>query len=161
MLRIHKELRRIKDKRLGQILIDLGYIDQKQLDEALSIQKKSNKGRSKTFSGEIMIKLGYVNEEAVFHAFVSQYRFPFLPLDNYQLDSEVIDSFPADIARKHMVIPIDKYGNVLTIAISNPFDAKALKQIEETTNCNVQVFVSSPSDLKLAVDRYYTNGNKN
>lgn len=161
MLRIQNESRRIKDKRLGQILIELGYIDQQQLEEALSIQRKNNKGRNKTFSGEIMIKLGYVNEKAVFHAFVSQYRFPFLPLDNYQLDSRVIDSFPAAIAREHMVMPIDKYGNVLTVAISNPFDTKALKQIEKATNCNVQVFVSSPTDLRLAVDRYYSNGNKN
>ena len=153
-------LRRIKDKRLGQILIDLGYINQEQLDEALKIQRKKNgNNKDKVFSGEILIKLGYVNEEAVFEAFVTQYRFPFLPLDRYEFDLEVIGLMPSKIARKHLVVPIDKFGNILTVAISNPFNTQAIKEIEQETNFNVQPFVADPIDIKLTVEKYYGESN--
>jgi hypothetical protein len=54
-----------------------------------------------------------------------------------------------------MVIPIDKIGNNLTIAMSNPLNTKAVEEIEQISRCNVQIFVTTSSDIRVAIDKYY------
>lgn len=143
--------KKIINKQLGELLIERGVITEDQLQKAVI----SKKQRSDFLIGEILIELGFVKEEDIAQTLTAQYGFPFLPLSNYEIGTEVIDIIPARIARQSMLVPIDKIGNNLTVAMSNPLDVQAIEDIEILTGCNVQVFVSTSSDIKKAIEKYY------
>jgi type IV pilus assembly protein PilB len=62
---------------------------------------------------------------------------------------------PVNLCQQHCLIPIDKIGKSLTLAMANPLNLKALEDVELVTNCMVQAFVSTASDIKTAIKRYY------
>jgi type IV pilus assembly protein PilB len=84
-----------------------------------------------------------------------QYGFPYLPLSNYEIDPETLGIIPERVAKQYMLIPIDKIGNNLTIAMSNPLNIQAIEDIELLSGCKVQTFVSTSSDIKRAIEKYY------
>lgn len=143
-------MRRIINKQLGELLIEHGIIDKRQLDEALAVQQ--DKGG---LIGEIMVELGFVKEEDIAQALTAQYGFPYLPLGNYEVNPEIAHIVPSRVARHYLIIPIDKIGNNLTLAMSNPLNVQAIEDVELISGCNVQAFVSTSSDIKLAIDKYY------
>jgi type IV pilus assembly protein PilB len=142
--------KRIIAKQLGELLIDLGVIGQQQLDKALAVQKQKG-----GLIGEILIDLGFAKEEDIAQSITVQYGFPYLPLANYDISPEIVNLIPQKTARFYMVIPIDKIGNNLTIAMSNPLNTKAVEEIEQISRCNVQIFVTTSSDIRVAIDKYY------
>lgn len=145
-----KHFRKIINKQLGEILIERGLINKAQLDEALNLQKAEG-----MLLGEALTKLKFTTEECIVQALTSQYGFPYLPLSNYEISPEVLLSIPVNVCRKHCLIPIDKIGKSLTLAMANPLNFSALEDVEVITNCTVQAFVSTATDIKAAIRRYY------
>jgi type IV pilus assembly protein PilB len=143
-------LRRIISKQLGELLIDLGVITRENLDKALETQKLKG-----GLIGEILVEMGCAKEEDIAQVLTVQYGFPFLPLGNYDISPEVAKIIPIKVARQYTVIPIDKIGNNLTLAMANPLNEKAIEEIESLSSCNVQVFIATMSDVKNAIEKYY------
>jgi type IV pilus assembly protein PilB len=143
-------LKKIINKQLGELLIDLGVITSQILDKALTIQKQKG-----GLVGEILIEMGWAKEEDIAQALTVQYGFPYLPLSNYEISPEIVNIIPVKIARQYILIPIDKIGNNLTLAMANPLNAAVVEEVEESSGCNVQVFVSTSSDIKKAIEKYY------
>ena len=136
---------------LGSLLIEQGILTQDQLEEALTLQKQRKCG----LLGEILVELGYVTEEAIATALAAQYGFPYLPLSTYNIDPKILELISKDIASQYCLIPLDKLGNSIVIATSNPLNTEALEDIEFTTGCDIKVFISTASDIKDAINRYY------
>ena len=145
-------LKKVINKQLGELLIDLGVISQQQLEKALTFQKQKG---GLILIGEAFVELGYAKEEDIAQALTVQYGFPYLPLSNYEVSPEIINIIPVKLSRQYMLIPIDKIGNNLTLVMSNPLNSKAIEEIEAVTGCNVQVFISTSSDIKKAIEKYY------
>jgi type IV pilus assembly protein PilB len=143
-------IRKIIAKTLGELLIERKIIGARQLEEALELQKAKG-----GLLGDILVELGYAKEEDIAQALTAQYGFPFLPLTNYEIDLEVIKLIPERVARQYLLIPIDKIGNNLTIAMSNPLNLPAVDDIELLTKCTVQTFVSTSTDIRKAIEKYY------
>jgi len=142
--------KRVISKRLGQLLIERGVIDKKQLNHALKLQ--TEKGG---LVGNILVYLGYATEEAIAQAITAQYGFPYLPLENYDIDAEIVKMVPKNVASQFCLIPIDKIGNNLTISMSDPLNALAIEDIELISGLCVQIFVSTATDIKKAIEKYY------
>jgi 2'-5' RNA ligase len=99
--------------------------------------------------------LGFTKEEDIAQALTAQYGFPYLPLSNYEINPEIANIIPVRVARQYMLVPIDKIGNNLTLAMSNPLNVQAIEDVELLSGCNVQTFVSTSSDIKKAIEKYY------
>ena len=130
--------------------MERGLISKQQLGEALALQR--DKGG---LIGEILVDLGFAKEEDIAKTLTTQYGFPYLPLNNYEIDPQIINIIPSRVARQYMLIPVDKIGENLTIAMSNPLNTHAIEDVELLSNCNVLVFVSTSSDIKNAIKKYY------
>ena len=142
--------KRIITKRIGEVLLERGLITRKKLEEALAHQKEHG-----GLMGQVLIKLGMVTEEDVALALTAQYGFPYLPLDNYEIDVALTSLIPERVAKEYCLIPIDRIGNALTLAMADPSNIQAIEDIEILTHCVVQAFVSTPSDIQKAIERYY------
>ena len=145
--------KRVITKQLGELLIERGVITKEQLDKALAVQKAEG-----GLIGQILVKLGFTSEEEIAQALTAQFGFPYLPLKNYEIGKEVIKLVPENVARQYCLIPVDRIGNALTIAMSNPLNVQAQEDIELITKCKVQVFVSTMTDINQAIDRSYEKG---
>jgi type IV pilus assembly protein PilB len=143
-------LRKIINKQLGELLIERRIINPRQLEKALALQKERG-----GLIGEILVELGFCQEEDIAQTLTAQYGFPYLPLSNYEISPEVINIIPGRVARQYLLVPIDKVGNNLTIAMSNPLNVQAVEDVELISGCTVQTFVSTSSDVKKAIEKYY------
>ncbi|MBI4972577.1 MAG: hypothetical protein HZC16_02025 [Candidatus Omnitrophica bacterium] len=143
-------IRRIITKQLGELLIERGIITQEQLEKALTYQKERG-----GLIGEILVELGFASEEDIAQSLTAQYGFPYLPLANYEISLAITGLVPLRVARQYMLIPIDKIGNNLTVAMSNPLNTQAIEDLELLSGCNIQTFVSTSSDIKKAIAKYY------
>jgi len=94
-------------------------------------------------------------KEQIAQAITVQYGFPYLPLSNYDTDENAIKLVPENVARQYCLIPIDKIGNNLTVAMSNPLNTQAIEDVEMISKCVVQAFVSTTSDIRRAVEKCY------
>ncbi len=105
--------------------------------------------------GQVLVDLGYATEEMIAQALTAQYGFPYLPLENYELDHDIVKIVPKNVALQFCLIPIDRIGNNLTIAMSNPLNSLAIEDIELVSGLYVQVFVSTATDISNAIVKYY------
>ncbi|MBI5873887.1 MAG: hypothetical protein HZB36_07075 [Candidatus Omnitrophica bacterium] len=143
-------LKRVSTKQLGELLIERKVITAEHLQKALDYQKVNG-----GLVGEILVQLGFANEEDIAQVLTAQYGFPYLPLGNYDIDTDVINIVPVQVARQYCLIPIDKIGNNLTVAMSNPLNTQAIEDVETISKCVVQAFVSTTSDIRKAIERCY------
>jgi hypothetical protein len=141
---------RINLKQLGELLVEMNLITSDQLKRALETQK--DKGG---LLGQVLVDLGYVSEEAIAQAITAQYGFPYLPLESYEIDAEIVKIVPKNVAVQYCLIPVDKIGTNLTIAMANPLNSQAVEDIALLSGLYVQLFVSTASDIKKAIEKYY------
>ncbi len=137
-------------KKLGELLVERKVISPEQLSEAFKIQQEKG-----GLLGQILVELGYSTEEAVAQALTAQYGFPYLPLKHYAIDNELLILIPENVAKQYCLIPVDRIGNTLTVAMADPLNAKAVEDIEMLSRCSVQVFVTTMSDVIEAIGRCY------
>jgi len=147
--------RRVIAKRLGELLVERKVISQEQLDKALQMQEAQGGG----LLGKILVDLGFATEESVTLALTTQYGFPYLPLKQYAIDQELLRLIPENVARQYCLVPLDRIGDTLTIAMADPLNTRAVEDIEMISRCSVQVFVSTVSDVIDAIKRHYGSNN--
>lgn len=143
-------LQRIVRKKMGELLVESGVIDEIYLKEALNIQKEKG-----GMIGEILVAKGVVTEDEIASCLAIQYGLSYLSLPNYELDEEVLKILPEDFLKKNMCIPVDKMGNVLTVAVTNPLSDESFAKIEEMTNLQVKYFMCTLSDFKQVTEKYF------
>lgn len=142
-------MNRIISKRIGRLLVENGIITEEQLKDGLKRQEEKGE-----YIGQNLVELGYTTEDDIVGCLTTQYGYPYLPLKNYEINPEIIKSLPKEMARDYFVIPIDKIGNVLTVAMANPLQ-EAIEVIEKATGCKVAIFVSTGSEIQSVLEKYY------
>ena len=145
-MKFHKKV----DKPLGQILVERGVISNSQLQQALDAQKRGG-----GLVGEVIVELGFAKEEDIAYCLSLQFGYPYLSLENYEISDEIIKLIPKNVCAHYCLIPIDKIGNTLTIAMANPLNIQAIEDLEDITQCDIQIFVSTPSDIRSSVEKFH------
>ncbi|MEW6774960.1 MAG: hypothetical protein AB1405_01580 [Bdellovibrionota bacterium] len=141
-------------KRLGEILIDAGVIDEFQLKSALSDQKRWGDKL-----GSTLVKLGMVTEEIMAKALSSQLKIPNVNLRTTEVPAEVYNLIPGEKAKKLGVFPVmvKKEGakKVLYVAMSDPTNLGSADEIQFLTGHTVKPVIAMDSQIQGAIDRYY------
>src|SRR5262252_972881 len=139
-------------RRLGDLLVREGLIDNEQLTRALQEQKGSNDKL-----GCILVKLNFVTEEKLIAFLSRQYGIQSITLSQLDVDPEVLKLVPEQIARKYEVLPIQRQGNQVTLAMADPTNVFALDDVGFMTNLQVIPVVASQAAIRAAIDRSYDN----
>ena len=137
-------------KKLGEILVEGGLLTQKQLEEALPFQKKSN-----LKLGQFLVREGIVSESQIVDLVSNQLRLEKYQPDKYTIDVDLANLLPADIAHKYQAVPLQKSGLLLTIAMMDPLDINGLDAIEVYTNCEVEAIICTESHLNQLLNSLY------
>ncbi len=137
-------------QRLGDILINNGYITPNQLEEGLAEHR-----RTKRPLGEILVKKGFLSESVLIEVLEFQLGIPHVILAKRKIDPEVLKLVPEQIARKYHVFPIEKQGNHLALAMLDPTDVTAFDQLRLTLKIDLTPFIVVEEDLNRAINQYY------
>jgi type IV pilus assembly protein PilB len=138
-------------KRLGDYLVELGFITEEQLNTALREQK--DKGGK---LGSILIQLGILSEDILLAILGKQSGVSYISLSEYgEIADEAISAVPESIAKNQMLVPIKKEGNLLTIAIADPLNVFATDDLKLLTGCDIRMVVASDNEIKAAIEKHY------
>ena len=135
---------------LGEILLRITSLTPEQLKDALSTQQKK-----KMVIGKILVEKGYVTEQDVLAAMVIQDGYPYINLSNYHIDSELTRVFSREFVQKYKLIPLEKIGNSLTVAVISSFDRLIIKDIEEKYSYKIRIFWTTLEEIEEAIKKYY------
>jgi type IV pilus assembly protein PilB len=136
--------------KLGEMLLKAGMITQPQLQEALEAQKKS--GGKLGFN---LVKMGFVKEDDITQLLSDQYGVPSINLRHFEIDESVIHLVPSEVAQKYLVLPVNRTGATLTIAMADPTNVFAMDDIKFMTGYNVEPVVASEIAIREAIEKYY------
>lgn len=142
----------MQTSRLGDILVKNNIITSEQLATALQEQKMSG-GQSKL--GSILVKQGLVKESDLIAFLSRQYGVPTINLADYEIELAVIKTIPPEVAQKYHLVPVNRAGSTLIVAVSDPSNLFAIEDIKFMTSYNVEMVVTGESDIKAAIDKYY------
>ncbi len=128
--------------RIGSLLLNENLITQEQLEQAIAVQKKEG-GRL----GSILIKLGFVDEAKIAEFLGKQYNVPFIDLKTVSIDQKTLNLIPKDLSRKFLVIPFDREGQNLKVAIADPSNVYAMEELRFVTGFNIKPYVAVESTI--------------
>lgn len=136
--------------RLGELLVRENLITLQQLQKAQEEQRKGG-GRL----GFNLTKLGYIEESELTQFLSKQYGVPSINLSEFEIDPEVIKLVPQEVAEKHQVIPVNRAGASLIVAMADPSNIFAIDDLKFLTGYNIEVVVASDGAIRESIEKYY------
>jgi len=145
---------------LGEQLIKMGIVTEKQIKEALEIQSQKGKNGQKPKLGQVLINIGCCCEEDIARAMAEKSGFDFMSINNTGVDMTYANLITPEIANKYKLLPIGVKDNKLLLAMNNPNDIIAIDDIEIMTGYEVEPVVVPDKELNTILEQY-TNMSKN
>ncbi len=133
------------------MLMSSGLITEEQLKKALAVQQKEG-GRL----GSILVKMNFVPEDKLMMFLSKQYGVPYVDLSRFEIDPNVVKLIPADVAQKYQIMPINRTGATITIAMVDPSNVFAIDDVKFMTGYNVEPVVATEAGIKNAIAKYYS-----
>jgi len=134
------------NERIGELLVRENKLSAEQL-------KKAREGGGRL--GLRITELGFMDESELTEFVASQYGVPSISLDDFEVDPEVVQLIPEDVAIKHNVVPVNRAGSTLILATADPSNIFALDDIKFLTGYNIQPVVASEDAIKRSIEKYY------
>jgi hypothetical protein len=140
-------------KRLGEILIEAGLIDETALRSALIEQRRYGGPL-----GRVLVDMKLVLEEELVGALSKQLAVPLVDLDALQIPQVVLDRISADVAEAHGIIPFAQPMKFLDVAMSDPTNLTLVDELRVKTHLNVRTYLAGPTAIERALARFYGKG---
>jgi type IV pilus assembly protein PilB len=140
-------------ERLGDLLIKRNFITPDQLKKAQEEQKMKG-GRLESN----LIRLGYIKEDELLSFLSAQYRVPSVKISKIEINPNVIKLIPSSTSKKYFIIPINRVGPKLTLAMADPSNIVVIDEVKFMTGFNVEPVVASETEIVDAIKKYYGGG---
>jgi type IV pilus assembly protein PilB len=136
--------------RIGDLLVQVGLIDEMQLQAALSQQRQWG-GRL----GDVLIDKGFVDEMMLYRGLAKQLRTELVAIPHLELSQDIVRSLPEDVCLKHGVLPIARDDREVTVAMSDPGNIEALDEIGFRSGVRVKTVLAPSREIEWAHRRFF------
>jgi type IV pilus assembly protein PilB len=136
--------------RLGELLVRENLISLSQLQKAQEEQRKTG-----ARLGYSLTKLGILDEQELTNFLSKQYGVPSINLSDFEISPDVLQLVPAELAKRHQLLPVNRAGATLIVAMSDPSNIYAIDDLKFRTGLNIEVVVASEVAIDEAITRYY------
>ncbi|MCK5226439.1 MAG: type II/IV secretion system protein, partial [Planctomycetes bacterium] len=141
---------------LGQLLLASGVVTAEQIEKALS--RQSEKGHRKLL-GELLVEMDFCTENQIVAALAQSYGVPYAQVSPKICDAKTLEILPREFLEEHVVLPLFKVFNVLTVAVSEPTNVFLTDEIERISGCKVQIVCATAKDIKATLQNYLPAAN--
>ena len=135
---------------LGESLVQMQIITAEQLQDARETQRERGGKLS-----EILVSMGFVKVEELASFLSLMWNVPLIDLKTHVLQPEALALIPEDLARKHILIPLQIMGDSLMVVMADPDDYIAINDIFSRTNMKIKVAFANADDIRKTIDIYY------
>ena len=139
-----------KQIRIGDLLKEYGYLNDEQIDKALSYQKENN-----VRLGQAVIALGFVTEKEVLEALSHKLGRPLINLETAVIDTNAVAKIPRAVAEKYSAIAISEENGLLNLVINDPLDMYGVEEIQRISAMSANLMIGEKSDIQKAIAHYY------
>lgn len=139
-------------RKIGQILVDLGYLNDDQLWDILEEQKQTS-----GLLGQVAVRMGMVTEDQVTEALAEQWGMPVINLAETNIPPQVLEIVPETMAEIYKIMPVSMRDDTLTVAMADPQNVAALDDLRNFLGHEVRGAVSSLADVEEAIAKYYAD----
>jgi type IV pilus assembly protein PilB len=143
--------KKFPNKRLGEFLQQMGVLNEASLQRALGLQKQEKSKRL----DEVLEERGIINDEGVQIALAKKFDIPFVRLRNFHIDSDVLAHVPYKIASERNVIPLCMHDEHLVIAASDPLNMETMDIVRFISGHSVEIAIATKADIDYAISKYY------
>ena len=139
-------------KRIGQILLDLGLVDEQQLETML--EEQSSRG---DLLGKVGVALGFYSDEQLGEALAEQWGTTFVTLYDHQIPPDVLRSISEPMAQLYRVVPLALDGNQLTVASAEPQKIQIADELRSLLGYDIHICVATESEIQKAIEKSYSS----
>ncbi len=137
--------------RIGEILEERGYVDARQMAEALAYQKAHRDKRV----GQILIELQFVSEQQVLEALASRLELEIVDVASQTVDLEAVAMIDKELAEKNLFLPLSVKNRTMVLVTNDPLNYFALEEARQQTGCFLQIMLSEEKPLRQAISYYF------
>ena len=141
--------------RLGEMLLQQGYITEAQLEKALEEQKKTGQRLGRT-----LVMLGFLPEERLIEILSAQLDVPFIKLEAFTFDEDASTHLSDEICRRYDVVPLFVANKTLTIAMADPTNIRVVDIVKFKSRMDVDIVMASKKEIQAAVDKMYATSSE-
>ncbi|MDD5593538.1 MAG: ATPase, T2SS/T4P/T4SS family [Candidatus Margulisbacteria bacterium] len=139
-----------QSKSLRDSLVKSGLLSEAQVKEAIEEGRRTGETLIKS-----ILRKGMVDEDTLISFLEKEMEIPRVDLSSYLVDQKTVDLVPIATARKYKLIPLFKVGDVLTVAMVDPFNVLALDEVRSKSKCDVEPMVATSKEIEAAIGQYY------
>lgn len=139
----------VQRKMMGEILLEIGLVTREQLDEALSEQTLTGERL-----GRIMVNRGVLTEQQLIETLEFMLGIPHVQLGKMTIDSEAVKLISPNLARSHKILPISRKNGLITLAMADPLNYRAIDDVRMATGLDVVPVLASEKELETAIRQY-------
>ncbi len=139
-----------EDRKFGALLVEKGIVNSGQLQETLKVKKHSDEDLT-----SLIIQKGIASYQDVYETLAEYYNMPFIELEGYSIDPDVLEVIPKDMAIKHKIFPVFKIEDTLTVCMVNPGDVQVIDALRRETGYSIEPAVSIEKDIVFAIRKYF------
>ncbi len=136
--------------RIGDLLVKEGLITREQLAKAIQEQKQTG-----ARLGYCLVKLALVPEVELTKVLAKQHKMPAVDLSRFEIDPKIAKTVPADIARKHCLIPVKRDGRTLTVAMADPMELGVLEDLKFITRYDIFPVLAGEFTVRSLIDKVF------
>jgi len=143
----------IRDKfyqRIRKVLVKHGVLDEAKAEEAAGIADRENRSYA-----DVLLERDMVDEMGYLSAISLETNIPPVDVEKAQVDEDALQVINQELATYYCVLPLSKIGNILTLAVGNPFDILKLDDVRTLTTCDLRPVVSSERSIRKAIQKAY------
>ena len=137
-------------KSLSEILLESGKINKDKLEKVLTAQSNSTEGL-----GRRLVDLGLISETVLLETLSEYLDIPFVSLKDFPQQTIVLENLSEKFMRQYKFVPLSLNENVLTIALSDPYDVYACDAVRMATNYEVKINLAREEEILDAVGKLF------
>ncbi len=141
-------------RRIGQVLVDLGFISEEALESLLDEQQQ----RPGEMLGQIAISMGLINDDQLAQGLAEQMGMQVISLSDVVISPDVLAHVTEPMAQLYRIIPVSFKDNALTIAMCDPQKLSTIDELRSFLGYDIKPVVATEKDVVKALDRYYAVG---
>jgi type IV pilus assembly protein PilB len=143
-------------RRIGQILVDLGYVSDEQLELLLDEQQE----RPGQMLGQVAMDMGLINDDQLSQALAEQLHLRTVTLQDLHIDKKVLEMVTEPMAQMYRIIPTEFDGSTLTVAMCDPQNLGVQDELRTFLGYNIRVVVATEPAMLASLERYYGESNE-
>lgn len=142
----------MKNKRLGEMLVDAGVLSEQQVEKAITLQQGTGERL-----GTVLLKNKYITENQLIDVLKMQLGIDFIDISKERIDPSMATIVPKNIALQYKVVPVKVANGELILAMEDPLNFIALEDVKKITKLKVTPCIAYRDAINRAISVLYEN----